>query len=54
MIRLIKKYLKGYGRAAVAAPLLKFVEAVLELMMPLVVSHIRWERSSGRASCWWR
>ena len=40
MIRLIKKYLKGYGRAAVAAPLLKFVEAVLELMMPLVVSHM--------------
>lgn len=40
MIRLIKKYLKGYGRAAVAAPLLKFVEAALELMMPLVVSHM--------------
>lgn len=39
MFKLIR-YLKGYLPAAVSAPLFKFMEALFELIIPLVVANI--------------
>lgn len=39
MFKLIK-YLKGYWAASISAPLFKFVEALFELIIPLVVANI--------------
>ena len=40
MIKLLKKYLKGYTPIAIIAPLLKFIEAAIELIMPLIVAYM--------------
>ena len=34
------KYFKGYRREAIAAPFMKMLEALLELMIPLFVAEI--------------
>lgn len=39
MIELLK-YLKGYRAAAIAAPLFKIIEAVIELIVPLIVAYM--------------
>lgn len=39
MIRLLK-YLKGYQAEAILAPLFKIIEAVIELIVPLIVAYI--------------
>ena len=39
MLKLIK-YLKGYRPQALIAPLFKFVEALFELIIPLIVARI--------------
>lgn len=39
MLRLLK-YLKGYRAAAIAAPLFKIIEALIELVIPLIVAYM--------------
>ena len=39
MLKLIR-YLKGYWAASISAPLFKFMEALFELIIPLVVANI--------------
>ena len=39
-MRLLVKYLRGYGRETVLSPLFKFLEAVFELLIPLVVAGV--------------
>ena len=39
MFKLLK-YLKGYRAAAVAAPLFKIIEAIIELIIPLIVAYM--------------
>ena len=54
----LMRYIKGYERQALLAPLFKMLEACFELFVPLVIaSKIRTQLSSGRAAvCWfcWR
>ena len=40
MLRKLLKYMKGYGKECVIAPLLKLLEASFELLIPLVVASI--------------
>lgn len=39
MLKLLK-YLKGYRAAAIAAPLFKIIEALIELVIPLIVAYM--------------
>lgn len=39
MLKLLK-YLKGYRLAAVLAPLFKIIEAIIELVIPIIVAHM--------------
>lgn len=39
MLKLLK-YLKGYRVAAVLAPLFKIIEAIIELIIPIIVAHM--------------
>lgn len=39
MLKLLK-YLKGYRAAALLAPLFKIIEAVIELIIPIIVAHM--------------
>mgnify|MGYP000741946319 CR=1 FL=1 len=61
-MRKLIPYLKNYKKESIIGPLFKLLEAVFELIVPLVTARIvdigiqnRISRISGRwRHCWWR
>ena len=59
-MRRLFRYLKGYEKETVIAPLFKMLEACFELLVPLVVARIVMKASrtptcplsGGSAACW--
>ena len=56
----LMRYIKGYEKQALLAPLFKMLEACFELFVPLVIASIidtasktRMQPSSGRAAACW-
>ena len=49
MVKLFKKYLKYYKPQLIIGPLCKLLEAIFELIVPLVMARYRFHYQNGRS-----